>query len=270
MWTNYLKIAFRNLRRQKGYALINILGLAVGLATCLVIGYYIQHELSYDRFHTNADRLYRVTRGNYAITPPGTQQLLADNFPEIENVTFVDSRGERLLSTGNEPLYIEEVLKTNHRFFHVFPYRLLRGHPDDVLDGPGKIVLTRSAARRLFDQENPVGQVVTYENSQEYQVSGIVENPPSNTHFRFNALLSLSQKEREARLTGPVRWNFYDGYTYLDLRKNADPQALQAKIDRFTENLDTKYETTLSLQPVTDIHLHATDIGGEIAAQSDI
>ncbi len=278
MLKNHLKIALRHLHRHKGYAFINIVGLAVGLAVCLVIGLFAQFKLSYDRFHPNADRVHRLYQaredmGEIATTPPGIAQVLETTFPEVERVTVVHRRGRRLFRLDADPFFVDQVVATDEHFFEVFPYPLLRGDPATALDGPGRAVITQSLATRLFGDENPLGRTLTYENTRDYEITGVVEDPPGNVHFRFNMLLSLSETLREWRYGSSVRWNYFGGYTYVLLHEDADPAALAAKMVAYEEAADKQAympgASSLVLLPVTRIHLH-TKLIDEIAPQSDI
>ena len=278
MLKNYLTIALRNLRRHKGYAFINVAGLAVGLAVCLVIGLFVQFKLSYDRFHPNADRVYRlyqinVTQGAMARTPPGITQALETALPEIERANVLWRSSRRLFHLDAEPLFIENVVSTDEHFFEVFPYRLLQGDPQTALAGPGRLVLTRSQARTLFGDDDPIGRVLTYENTEALEITGIVADPPGNAHFQFNALRSLSEKERAKRYGSSVDWAFFGDYTYLLLHEGVDPAVLEAKIAAFEEAADKpeymKGAAQLALLPVTRLHLHSK-FRDEIAPTSDV
>ena len=278
MLKNYLTIALRTLRRHKGYAFINIAGLAGGLAVCLVIGLFVQFKLSYDRFHPNADRVYRLyqineTRGAMARTPPGIAQALETALPEIERASVVRLSRRRLFHHNGEPLFINDVVTADDHFFAVFPYPLLRGDPQTALAGPGRLVLTRSQALTLFGDADPIGQILTYENRENLEITGIVADPPGNAHFRFNALRSLSEKERATRYGGSVNWPFFGSYTYLLLHEGVDPAGLAAKIVAFEEAADkpeyVKGSAQLALLPVTRLHLHSKFVD-EIAPTSDV
>jgi putative ABC transport system permease protein len=280
MLRNYLVIALRNLRKQKGYTFINVAGLTVALAVCIVIGLFARHELSYDRFHPGADRLYRVVQHSQeaypgfgadgmAITPPGLAQAVQSRFPEIEHATVVGTTSDRNLFTrGNEQHFIENVFRADDAFFEVFPFELVRGDPREVLAQPGQMVITRSLARKLFGAADPIGQVLSYENEADYTVAGVVEDVPSNAHFQFEALLSLSAYGRNERYGSEVSWNFNGGYLYVRLKPSTDTVALQEKLRAFEESAEPG-GSLLALQPVTSIHLHS-NLGGEIAPQSDI
>src|SRR5690625_5031831 len=221
MLKNYLKIAWRNLIRNKSYTFINIFGLAVALASCLIIGLYIKHELSYDKFFPNAKRTYRIIRGTpnsgYALATPGLAHALASHFPEIDNVTVIQHAGKALFGLRDNHFYTSRVFHADSNFFNVFPYKLVSGNPGEALAGPRKMVITRSLAKKLFDDKNPVGKVINYDNKADYTITGVIDNPPTNVDFRPNALLSLTDGQRKRRYAGKVQWRFYSGYVYVTL-----------------------------------------------------
>ena len=279
MLTNYLKIAYRNLVRQKGYAFINVAGLAVGLAACLVIALFVRHELSYDRFHPNADRVYRVVQpapdgeGGQPRVPPGLAQVVESRFPEVEHATEVNWPRTTLVALGGERNYVDDVVTVDDTFFGVFPFKLLRGNPKTALAGPNRLVLTRSLAGRLFGDQDPMGQVMRIEDEADYTVTGIMEDVPSNAHFSFQALRSLTAKQRTDRYGSDVRWDFFGDFLYVALHAGSDPEALEDKLMAYAKTADTpewvRNQMQLAVQPVTAIHLHS-DLSGEIAPQSDV
>ena len=290
MLRNYLTIAVRALRRRLGYAAINVVGLAVGLAVCLVIALYIRHELNYDRFHAKADRIHRVVQatpvGNAfgpssvrmldgsTRTPPGLAQALEQGIAGVAQATAVDTRGDRLLGRGTERLYADRLLRADTAFFDVFDgFEWMRGDRATALDGPGRIVLTASLAKRLFGAEDPMGQSVTLENEAEYTVAGVVADPPSTSHLQFEAVRSLAEGERRVRYGESIRWRFFGSHLYLALHETAASQAVEASIRAFeqqAEKPEWREEAELRLQPLTQAHLYSTELSGDIGPQGDI
>ncbi|MBD3275174.1 MAG: FtsX-like permease family protein [Candidatus Marinimicrobia bacterium] len=278
MFVNYLKIAWRNIRLNKGFSFINMLGLTVGLTVCVLIGLYVSHELSYDRFHTDADQIYRVIQGYsdgqaIATTPPGLAQVLENNLPEVIHTTVIRRVGRRLFNLENEQVYIDHVFRVDTTFFDLFSFTLVQGNPNTVLKQPGQMIITQSLARQLFGEQNPVGKVLTYENQTEYVISGIAADPPAQSHFTFNVLLSYSDSAREARYGETVNWPFFGGYLYLKSTPESDFASLQDKITQFEETINRpegfRKHQPLIVQKLTDIHLHSHAMD-EISPQSDI
>ena len=289
MLRNYFTIAVRALRRHRGYAAINVVGLAVGLAVCLVIALYIRHEWQYDRFHRDVDRIHRVVQatpvgdafGPSAVrrlegtvrTAPGLAQALEQQVPGLAQATVVNARGDRLLSRGTERLYVDRLLRADTAFFEVFDgFDVLRGDPQSALHGPGRIVLTASLAERLFGAENPVGQPVLLENEAEYTVTGVVADPPSTSHLQFEAIRSFTEGERGARYGGPIRWRYFGSHIYLALDEGADPRSVERVVRDFERRAapDWKDEAELRLQPLTQARLYSAGLGGNIGPQGDI
>ncbi len=204
MIKNYFKIAYRNLVRNKGYAAINILGLAVGMAVCLLISLYVSHELGYDRFHEKAERVYQVTSrfaiGDRARISPYMSAFmgptLVEDVPGVKRAVRFDKEDEALVSRpsagGRITFYEEGFLFADSTFFEVFSFGLLRGNPETALVRPYTLVLTESMAKKYFGSESPIGQSLTYNNEVTFTVTGVVADPPSNSSIRFDFLASLA------------------------------------------------------------------------------
>jgi putative ABC transport system permease protein len=290
MIKNYLKVAWRTLRRNGSYTLLNTFGLAVGIGVCLLIGLYVRHEWSYDRFYDNADQIARIVQSDTyseafglssarvlegtATTPPGLAQALQRRVPGIAQTTVVGRPSRKLLSRDDEQFYIDEVVRADTSFFETFSFELLRGDPQTVLDAPGRIVLTPSLAQRLFGDADPMGKTVVCENERKYEVAGIVSEPPVNTHFSFNAFLSLSESQREVRYGDTVRWRFFGDYLYLKLRPSVDPKTVEDAVRSFERTAERparqQAEVQLRIQSLTDIHLYSSQLQDDIAPQGNV
>ncbi|HMB94194.1 MAG TPA: ABC transporter permease, partial [Rhodothermales bacterium] len=265
MLKNYLKIALRNLRRQKGYAFINVFGLAVGMAVCLLIVLFIQEERSYDEFHEKADRIYRVHiasgEGNQRsvskrIPEPVVAQMYGD-LPEVEAfVKVAESYGEILITANDQQRYEDAFMQAGPAFFDVFSYEAIAGNLDTALDEPGSVVLTESAAHIYFGEEDPLGQVlsVVSRNEANYTVRAVIEDVPGNAHLQFSMVAHRPDRDQP-------RWNYYMTGGYVLLREDADLAALEAKLPDFVEQnayYDHPRENlpSLMLQLVTTMHLY--------------
>jgi len=274
MFRHYLTVAVRSLRRDWTYAGLNVAGLAVALAACIVIGLFVRHERSYDRFFPNADRVYRVVQASaddaVVTSPPGLAEALEETAPEVEHAAVVGTfAGETLFQRGTEPFFVDDAFWASDTFFDVFPYRLVDGDRPSALDRPGSVVLTEALARRLFGDEDPMGQVLVQDASAELTVTGVMEDPPTNAHIRPEALVSMSEGRREW-YSGAIDWNFYDGSLYLSLVPGSDPAGLDRAFDRLLADAE-RYDTTstFALQPVPEIHLHSAS-SNELTPQSDV
>ncbi len=275
MFKNYLKIALRHLYRHKAYTMVNVIGLAVGLSVCLIIGLFVRQELSFDRFHPNAGRVYRIVQnssyGQSGRTPPGLAAAIESRFPEIEHATEVPWSQRALFRQQEKSFMLEGIKCVDENFFEVFPFPLVQGNPQTALAQPGQMIITRSLAKKLFGEENPIGKIMNYENQMDYRIVGLLEDVPANSHFRFEALLSLSDEQRKERHGSTIEWNFWGEYLYVQLHKTAEAKALEAKITEWAKavrDLDSK-DWGLKLQPLTSIHLHST-VTDEIEPQSDV
>ncbi len=275
MLRHYLTVALRQVRRHAGYASINVVGLAVGIACCLLIALYVQQEWSVDRFHANADRLYRL---NKVVTPRtgGTERhvitsgpmapALVDAYPEVEQAVRLLPWFDTVVMThGATVLLPEDVVFADSNFFDVFSFRLQRGDPGTVLAAPLSIVLTETTAARLFAAADPVGQSVRWLNELDYTVTGIAEDPPAASHLRYDALVSFSSLEpgRGALEFGWIaNWFPQALYTYLLLDGRADAGALEAKLPAFMQRNfpDRADQYILYLQAFSEIYLGSSDL----------
>ena len=278
MFKNYLKTAIRNLGRHRGYSFINVAGLALGMACCILILLWVQDELSYDRYHKNADRLYRVVvKGrmsnreiNFSTSPAPLAKALTDEFPEVRQATRC-LRSRNVLVGYQERQYNEGfLLYTDPNFFDTFSIPLIKGDPHKVLVAPNSLVITQDAALKYFGNQDPVGKTLTFNGRTDLRVTGLAANVPSNTHFHsdfFASLASIPDSRSQNWFSNPY-------HTYIVLKEETSPEALQAKLPEII----TKYMGPLAkkvmgitmqefrasgntfgyfLQPVTAIHLHS-------------
>jgi len=268
MIKNYFIVAFRNLWRNKLYSLINILGLSVGLSASIIIMLYVYHEYSFDCFHDNKDRLYRVNyiaerKGNLepsAIMVAAVGQSMLEEFPEIEDMTrFSTDRGGNI-SWNEKDVFIPEMLYTDSSFFNMFSFPLLQGYPEKALTEPYSIVLTESTARKIFDDKDPMGEVIRLNNNTGLKVTGVCQDVPSSSTIRFNALISFTTLYLDTNLY--LGW---DGghayYTYVMLKPGASMETLESRYGDFLEkHINYKYREYgvtmhLDLEPIAGVHL---------------
>ena len=277
MFRHFFQTAWRSLKKRKLSALINITGLSIGMACFLLIALYVRNEFSYDRYHTKADRIYRVTQTFRVIPkgetpgPPSPQDFwvwgcapvgpaLQADFPEIEKVVRFMSPLNILLQHGNKRIQQDNIVCMDSTAFDVFSWKMLYGDPHTALIAPYSIVLTRSVAEKFFGNTNPVGQVFRGDNQVNLNVTGVMEDVPPNSQFTFNALISMAS----ARIWQPEIWNewgYVDFYTYLLLKKNATIDGLQAQAAAFVKrhNPDDK-GYVVSFEKFTDAYLHSVAI----------
>ena len=263
MLINYVKIAFRNLWKNRVYSGINLLGLAVGLATCLLLTLYVADELSYDRYHDRADRIYRVVQHanwegntlNLAPTSAPFAPTLRQDYPEIEQAVRIVGEGGSMLRYGETKVEANDMVFADATVFAVFSYPFLYGDPATALAKPQTIVLTRQLATRLFgNPATAMGKTILLENDFPNVVTGVIDDVPANSQLRFSGLRSLP-----TGFTGG--WQSFNLYTYLLLKKGVDPDKLAAKFpaffDRYLKPEMGNATYRMELQPLTSIHLHS-------------
>lgn len=280
MLKNYFTTAWRGLRKRPTYTAIHVLGFAVGLACCLLIGLYVYHEWSYDRFHENGNRIYRIaqeqrlnTTRRIAVTPASLAPDLKQNFPEIE-ATVRFSRRTVTVKQGEQTFINQQMLYADASVFQIFSFPFKQGNPHEALAAPHSIVLTETAARRYFGEENPLGKTIAINTgapASVYTVMGITADVPSNSHLQYEGLRSFAELEQsltEQRRKASMFW------TYLLLRKGTNPTALEADFPAFIEQgfgEGVSKMLSYELQPLTDMHLHSDllfDNAGEGSANT--
>ena len=263
MIKNYLKIALRNFQRHKGYSFINILGLSVGMACCILILLYVKYELSYDRYHTHADHIYRILFGRkgfidrpFAGSPPRLASALIDNFPEVIHACRVKNE---VTSVRYKTQFFQEprFYFVDPDFLKIFDFPLMSGNPKTAFKEPLSILFTREMAQKYFGNEDPVGRFVscnTYGQPRDYRVTGVLDNVPDNSHFHFDFLAPMSSLG-VLRGEDYIRsWNNNAFKTYLQIAGSSSPEDLEAKVeDLFVGKISWKPDITL--ENVKDIHL---------------
>jgi putative ABC transport system permease protein len=272
---NYFKIALRNLFRNKLYSLINLTGLAIGLAVCLMIWLWVQDELSFDRFHTNAERIYRVERkfdfrdmhGQTPITGGTYGPALVSDYPEIENYVRLH-RNELSIKDHRNIFHKTQLIVADNSIFEIFDFHLERGDPKTALTQPKSMVLTRENAMKYLGTEDAIGKSLTVDwggTLADFQITGILEEIRRNSHVQFDVLASISSYPPEQLSV----WfnNFL--YTHVLVREGADIEALEDKFSSFLTKymaadfakvvgpeIDVNDVFQLKLYPLLDIHLH--------------
>lgn len=282
MFKNYLSIAFRHLYKRKFYTAINIVGLAIGLAAGLLITIYVLDELSYDRFHKRADRIYRVTtetnfNGRFsgsASTNHHVGEVIDDEIPEIETTVRVHQQGYRTVKVSDE-LFSPQTLAVDSNFFQFFTFSLKEGNPATALDDPSSVVVTEELAKELFGQSAGVVGKTLMMGEKVFRVTGVAENPPTNAHFHFEML-----KQFIPRASSRINWGNVYGVvsTYFLLAENASVEEVPAKIKELAITYNPqiaegiklgKFDVNFFAQPLTSIHLHS-NLDMELEANSDI
>ena len=273
MFQNYLSVALRNLRRHPAYSLINIAGLAIGMATCILILLYIQDELGYDRYHPHADRVYRIVddieSGGQTVqtagSPTGWGPALKRDFPEIELV--VRLRGTEsawLVDLGNTIYYERKVIWAGSDLFEMFSIPLAAGDQSVALAEPYSMVISEDLAFKYFGDEEAIGKAVNLDNRWDFKVTGVMKNIPTNSHMRPDMFVSYSTMTAIQSGWDLDDWEYHRNlYTYVRLRENVSPSEFEAKLPAFLERHagDQYREAGIilrpTLQPLVDIHLYS-------------
>jgi putative ABC transport system permease protein len=277
MLKNLLLVAFRNLWRNKGISIINILGLSIGLAATILLSLYIFHELSFDRFHSKKNRIYRVhynseSEGVFsksAITTAGIGPSMIEELPEVQSMMRFSNPRNGFFSYNDKIYHLNGITYIDSSVFRIFDFNMVEGMPELALDEPFTVVLTASSARKIFGEEDPIGKVITLGNEEPLKVTGVVSDLPSNSHMQFNALISFTSLYHKENMY--LGWNGgHNYYTYVLLNKGADPEKLKARFPDFLEKhinylyREAGWTMHMDLLPLARIHLHSNvdyDIG---------
>jgi len=280
MFKNYVKVAFRVFQKEKSVSLINISGLALAFTCCLIIFLFIKHELSYDDFHNDGERIYRVASAYmragkwepYSSNSWRTGELLKERFAEIEYLVRI-RRKEEIVVYQDKRINEGRMATVDDTFFKVFSFPLIQGDPDDALKGTNKVVISESIAVKYFGKEQPMGKMFEI-NDGEYhlEVSGIIQDMPANSHFHFDFLISGQTARQIAPPAMFTNIGWDSQYLYIKVRDKNAPASMESKFSDFiNEHLDflTDNNFKLFLQPLADIHLKSNN-GLEIEQNGNI
>ena len=269
MFKNYILTTLRNISRRKGFSILNVLGLSIGLAASLLIMQYVKDEFSYDDFHVNKENIYRVQYDRYrdnelvlqcATTFPKVAPALLADYPEVQKACRLYLRyGGGVIRYDDIQMKEDNLFTADQSFFDIFSYPLLKGDRATALKEPNTAVVEEETARKYFGDADPMGKRIKFGNREEYEITGVIRSP-ENSHLKFSFLLSYPSL---VKLVGPdaeQAWGWYDFYTYIQLNPGADPKALEAKfpafIKKYGQEGDDK-KVKFSLQRLTDIHLNS-------------
>src|SRR5690349_19071427 len=262
MLRNYFKIAIRTLVKNGKLSLINIFGLAVGMACTLLIFLFVQDELSYDRFHKDGTSIYRIVKDFInddgsripdATTPAPLAAAMQREIPEVEVVTRLHPNwgGNTIVEYGDKKFSEEKLWRVDSSFFDVFTFHFLKGDPKTALSDVNSIILTQKMAQRYFGDDDPIGKVLRLNQKDDVTVTAVIEDVPAQSHFHFDFLLSFRRLPRQIE----TNWGGYNYYTYAKVKPGADIAAFEKKIqDVYERNQEERYSDFYT-QPLTRIHL---------------
>lgn len=272
MIRNNFKIAWRNLLKSKGYATINIIGLAIGMAAVLMIAIWVQNQSQFDNFYSNKDNLYRVWNkyedvgqiGMSNITSGPASVTLKAEYPEVEHAARVYWNVDRLLSFDENKIKSKGT-EVDPSFMEMFDFKLLKGNRSQVLSGPQNIILTESLSKKIFGDTDPLNKTLILDNKEPYQVSGIIADLPSNTDFDFNYLIPLTKADNYS-----PNWNTSTFMTYIQLKDGTDVEAFNKKLKNIiAKKTNNELKGSLFLYPLSKMHLYSkfeqgVPVGGKI------
>ncbi len=268
MFKNYLKTGWRNIRRQKGYSIINIAGLALGMACAILIVFYIHHELSFDRFHEKADRIFRVVidatlKQNQVVVPAAQMAFgptLAKDYPEVAAAVRVQSLSKTMVKYADRSFYETGLLYADASFFDVFTFPFVAGDPKTALARANTVVLTERIAKKYFGGKNPVGRFIRLNDEADFAVTGVIKDVPSHSHLQFDILVSF-----ETRLSSNPQlgqdWMNVNTPTYVLFRNRRGPEEIEPKLAALVEERLGSFLKSLggkmsySFQPLSRVHL---------------
>ena len=261
-----MQIAIRNIRRDATYSLINILGLTIGITGSLLLILYVYDDLSFDRYHDKAERIYRISSHisepddafSWAVTQvPLAPRLMAD-YPEVEEAVRLIQSGRHLYHYEDNEFFEEDVSYSDSNVFNVFTYEWVEGDPETALKEPNSMVVTRSFSERYFGDESPIGKEVVREDGRSHNVTGLIEDLPHNTNYTFSALISRNSLPEDWG-----SWGSFHIYTYVLLQEGFDYEVFEAKLPELYANHMAEIFERMGINivyevlPIVDIHLHS-------------
>lgn len=269
MLKNYIKTAFRNIKRYKGYSFINILGLSIGLGCCLLIYLYVRNELSYDKYHNKPDRIYRIvvtkqtpaSTRSFAIVSAPVAKALKNDFPQVENAARILNLGERPIVKYKDLLFQEDLLAyTDNELFEILDIPFIEGNPQKALDRPDAMVIPESISKKYFGDESPIGKVLKIDGRDDVEITGVVKDSPQNTHMPYGLIRSLKRHETAPWMQD---WSWVGFYTYIKLADKTDVESFRGQVRNLADNhigktlKDSGEKRSYELQKLTDIYLHS-------------
>jgi putative ABC transport system permease protein len=266
MLKNYFKIALRNILRHKAYSFLNIAGLSIGMACSILILLWVQNELSYDRFNTNAAQIYRITCDatgfKAAVNSAGMPVGLKADMPVIKNFVRLSTPSKNLIEAGDQKFEEPRVFYADSTFLEIFSYPLLRGNPTTALNRTDGILITEDMAKKYFGREDAMGKALRIDHDKNVIVTGILANIPSSSHLLFDFILPMSSIVGSNYDVKNNIWDNFNYYTYVQLDKNFVPTekslaGLNNQMNRIYKKHVTDLAIVFYLQPLTDIHLHS-------------
>ncbi len=270
MFKNYIKIAVRSLYKSKGTSIINILGLSIGMACCIIIFLFVQNELSYDRFHSKSDNIFRVLTIDEAlgvssnlvgITMPMLGDAMESNFPEVENRVRMLPQGRQLVSYEEQGFYTENFAYAEPSLFEVFDFKVIDGDVNNALTEPNTLVISESMASTMFGDENPLGKRIDIPGQTGLEVVGVMKDITENSHLDFDVVVSMEQSDTTSGFYNFINsWRSISTVTYVQVTDPSVEESLEAKMETLIRDNDVGENFKVTLQPLSDVHLKSSGI----------
>ena len=268
MLKNYLKIAFRNITRHKAYSIINISGMAIGLASSILILLWVQNERSYDKFHKNAGQIYRITEDfgdmKAAVNTEGMPAGLKAELPVVKDYARLSLASTVLFEAGNRKFEEKQVFYADPSFMSVFSFPLVQGNRDQALKRVDGILITQEMASKYFGHENPIGKFLRKNNRENVVVTGVLADIPANSDLQFDFIMPMGILQK-MNIPNGDKWENFNFYSYIQLAQSFDPSAanLSALIKQMTQLFQrhSPMPVVFNLQPLTQIHLAPSRMG---------
>jgi putative ABC transport system permease protein len=281
MLKNYLKIAFRNILRHKAYSIINISGLAIGMASSILILLWVQNELSYDRFHKNADLIYRITAQasdfKAAVNPAAMPAGLQAAIPQIKNTVRLSHVSTNLFEVGNRKYEEKRVFYADSTFLDMFSFPLVKGNPATALQRVDAVLLTEDMAKKYFGDQPALGKILKKDNGDYVTVTGVMANIPSNSHLQFDFILPMASIAKTNYDLENNVWENFNFYSYVQLDKNV--VSSPAELARLNQEMNQIYKKhvpeaiakiAFTLQPLTSIHLNSGELQVDLPGHGNL
>ncbi len=270
MIKNHIKIAFRSLLKSKGTSIINVLGLSIGMACCMIIFLFVQNELSYDRFHQKSDNIFRVLTIDEAlgvssslvgITLPALGEAMEDQFPEVVNRVRMLTQGRQLINYEQQGFYTQHFAYAEPSLFEVFDFKLIDGDTDAALSAPNTVVFTESMAKRTFGNDDPIGKRVDIGNQTGLEVVAVMKDVTENSHLNFDVIVSMEQADTTSNFAQFLgSWQSISMVTYVELASPDNEEPVKAKMEELIRANNVGDNFKVTLQPLKDAHLKSSGI----------
>lgn len=270
MFKNYIKIALRSLLKSKGTSAINIVGLSIGMACCIIIFLFVQNEMGYDKFHSKAENIFRVLTIDEAlgvssnlvgITLPALGEAMDNDFPEVVQRVRMIPQGRQLINYEQQGFYTEHFAYAEPTLFSMFDFKLIDGDAEKALTEPNTVVMSQSMAKKTFAGEQAIGKRIDIGNQSGLEVVGIMEDVPQNSHLNFDVVVSMEQADTTSGFAQFLRsWQSISMVTYVELANPDSEESVEAKMEEMIRANDVGDNFKVTLQPLADIHLKSSGI----------